>query len=408
MRTSLRILGALTATAVAAIALPLLSTSEAQAVRFTGGNLVVYRVGTGSAALTNAAAPVFLDEFTPTGTKVQSIALPTTESDGNSPLTAVGQSRSEGLISTSPNGRYVTLTGYSAAPGATGPAGASLTASTPTAVGRVVGVVDANGTADTSIVLDSVDTAKIVRSAATVNGDRVWATGGNGGIVTTTIGSSAVSTVAGSATSNLNAVSVQGDQLFTSGILENRLAKVGTGTPTGSATFTDLAGLPDNLLTFGYAFLDLTAADFSGTGFDTLYVANSSSRGGTVDKYRFAGSTWTLAGSAAVEGATGLVADVDGAAVSLAVTTPTKLLALSDPAGSAATFTPAAAVTLATAPANTEFRGVALAPTAEPGPSVFVRSPASGDTRSRSATARSSTPRREPATSGRHRCRPRA
>ncbi|MCW2794838.1 hypothetical protein [Nocardioides sp.] len=380
MRTPLRILGALTATTVAAVAIPLLSSTDAQAVRFTGGNLVVYRVGTGSGVLTNAAAPVFLDEYTPSGTKVQSIALPTVAADGNQPLTAAGQSQSEGLLSNSPDGHYVALTGYAAAPGATGPAGASLTASDPTSVGRVVGLVDANGVADTSIVLNSAGTAKIIRSAATLNGDRIWATGGNGGIVTTTLGSATVSTVAGTDASNLNALSVQGDQLFASGILANRLAKVGSGTPSGSASLSDLTGLPDNLLTFGYAFLDLTAADYSGTGFDTLYVANASERGGAVDKYRFSGSTWTLAGSAAVEGATGLVADIDGAAVSLAVTTPAKLIAINDPAGSGTTFTPATPITLATAPANTEFRGVALAPTSAPGPSVYVRTPGAGDT----------------------------
>ena len=77
MRTRLRILGATVATSVAAAAVPLLASSDADAARFTIDNLVVYRVGPG-AALSNAAAPVFLDEYDQTGgAPVQSIALPT-------------------------------------------------------------------------------------------------------------------------------------------------------------------------------------------------------------------------------------------------------------------------------------------------------------------------------------------
>jgi hypothetical protein len=362
MRTPLRILGAAVATSLAAAVVPLLSSSEAQAVQFTGGNLVVYRVGDGAAPLSNAASAVFLDEFSPAGTKVQSLALPTSAGGGNSALTAVGQSRSEGLIANSADGKLLTLTGYAAAPGTTGPGGISLTGSAPATVGRVVGVVDGTGAVDTSTVLTGPGTPQIVRSAVT-DGTRVWAAGGNGGVLTTQLGSGTVSTVAGGADANLNALTFQGDQLFASGILTNRLTKVGTGAPTGSATLTDLTGLPDNLLAYGYALLDLTPASYAGTGLDTLYVANSSERGGTVDKYRFNGSTWTSAGYLDVEGATGLVADVDGSAVSLAVTTPTELVALSDPNGAGSTFAAAEPRVLATAPANTEFRGVALAPT---------------------------------------------
>src|SRR5207248_6179313 len=42
------------------------------AVPFTQGNIVVYRVGDGSSTpgLSSNAAPVFLDEYTPTGTLV--------------------------------------------------------------------------------------------------------------------------------------------------------------------------------------------------------------------------------------------------------------------------------------------------------------------------------------------------
>ena len=377
MRTRLRVLGGtVTVAVIAAIAVPLVTTSQAQAARFTGGNVVVYRVGSG-AALTNAAAPVFLDEYGPTGAKIQSIALPTAAAEGNARLTATGKSRSEGLLDRSADGRFLVATGYDAAVGTTGPGGISLTASDPSQVGRVVGLVDANGIADTTTVLKGAGVAKIVRSATTVNGERLWATGGNGGIQTTTIGSTTASVAAGGATSNLSALSVQGGQLFASGILANRLAALGAGTPA-SGTLADLPGLPGNLLTYGYAFADVTPAGYAGTSLDTLYLANSSERGGTVDKYRWTGATWAPAGYIDVEGAFGIVANVTNGAVSLAVTTPTTLLTLTDPNGAAESFTPSAPAVLASAAANTEFRGVALAPTSAAGPSVYLHSPGVG------------------------------
>ena len=247
-----------------------------------------------------------------------------------------------------------------------------MTTTDPTQTPRVLGLVDANGTVDTTTELAGAGAAKIIRSAATTNGERLWATGGNGGIVTATRGSSASSTVAGGAASNLSALTVQGGQLFSSGILADRLAAVGSGTPT-SGSLSDLPGLPDNLLTYGYAFADLTSAGSGSTGLDTLYIADGSARGGTIDKYRWNGTTWASAGDVDVPGAFGVVANVSGNSVSLAVTTPTQLVTLTDPNGSAASFSPSAATVLATAAANTEFRGVALAPTAAAGP---VRLPA--------------------------------
>lgn len=43
---------------------------------FTPNNIVVLRIGDGSAVLSNAGTMVFLDEYTPAGTLVQSIQLP--------------------------------------------------------------------------------------------------------------------------------------------------------------------------------------------------------------------------------------------------------------------------------------------------------------------------------------------
>src|SRR5262245_51312858 len=63
---------------------------------FTPCNLVVYRVGTGSGSLLNSGNAVFLDEYTPAGTLVQSIPLPATASGSNHQLIASGTATSEG------------------------------------------------------------------------------------------------------------------------------------------------------------------------------------------------------------------------------------------------------------------------------------------------------------------------
>src|SRR5690242_589471 len=64
---------------VALLVLPTLmaiGAPSAVAAGFAPGNLVVVRVGTGSGALSSAAAPVFLDEYTPAGSLVQTIPMP--------------------------------------------------------------------------------------------------------------------------------------------------------------------------------------------------------------------------------------------------------------------------------------------------------------------------------------------
>ena len=62
---------------LAAIAVVLGLPIASQAAGFTPGDIVVERVGNGGAALSSASQAVFLNEYTPTGTLVQSIALPT-------------------------------------------------------------------------------------------------------------------------------------------------------------------------------------------------------------------------------------------------------------------------------------------------------------------------------------------
>src|SRR5688572_26956783 len=100
-----------------AVSLLLVVPTLAQAAAFGPGTIVVYRVDGGGAALGNTGTAVFLDEYTPAGVLVQSIAMPTSASGGNLRLVAVGNATTEGFLSRSQDGQYLIVPGYDAAIG---------------------------------------------------------------------------------------------------------------------------------------------------------------------------------------------------------------------------------------------------------------------------------------------------
>src|SRR5437762_199335 len=75
-----------------------LCANHASAAAFILGDLVVVRVGDGTAALSSAATATFLDEYTPGGVLVQTIPLPTALSGLNQPFTLSGSATSEGFL----------------------------------------------------------------------------------------------------------------------------------------------------------------------------------------------------------------------------------------------------------------------------------------------------------------------
>jgi hypothetical protein len=138
---------------------------------------------------------------------------------------------------------------------------------------------------------------------------------------------------------------------------------VGTGLPivAGQSAYL-LYGLPVSQ-PYGFAFFDRTGTH---GGLDTLYIADDRSfaTGGGIQKWAFDGSIWYLVttftsglGSAGVRG---LAAEAQGANVVLYATTVepsgNNLVRVVDDGGTSPTAT-----VIATAPANTVYRGVALA-----------------------------------------------
>ncbi|MEI7658050.1 MAG: hypothetical protein WCK33_08300 [Phycisphaerae bacterium] len=330
----------------------------------TNGNLVVYRVGTGSGTLVNTGNAVFLDEYTPAGTLVQSIAMPTTVSGSNKQLIASGTASSEGFLSVSTDGRYITLTGYAANLGGT----SSLSTSTGA---RTVGIFEvATGTIDTSTALTDFAPSNNPRSAVTTNGTDLWVAGGSGGVRYATKGATTSTQLATSLT-NIRQVNLFGGQLYvSSGSGTNTfrgISTVGSGIPTASGqTITRLAGLSDTANASSYAFFLADLSD-SVPGVDTMYVADDSSTVGGIQKFSLVGSSWVANGTlgTAADLYRGLTAAVTQSGVQLFATRKGgstaagggELVSLLDASGYNATIS--GSITLvATAGSNTAFRGV--------------------------------------------------
>lgn len=360
---------------LAAMAAPML----AAAAPFQPNNIVVARVGDGSAALTTAATAVFLDEYTPTGQLVQSVALPTSVTDNNFPLTANGTALAELSLTRSADGHYLVLAGYGVAPGSAG-----VSTSAATSVARVIALIGADGSIDTSTSPgpDAFDGASI-RAAATADGSSFYSVGGNSGVRYQVLGSGTSTEVAASPTS-VRTIGVGADNnlYLATDTGPSVLAQVGTGLPTADSQVTTLPGFPGSAADAspnGFYFADLSAAV---PGVDVVYVADDRTTvGGGVQKWSLVNGSWvlsgTIAGSASAQ-LRGLGGRTSGTTVSLAATGAGGLYVLSDDAGyNAAPSVAALPAAVATAGTNMAFRGVAMAPVVQ-APTITSFTPTTG------------------------------
>ena len=341
--------------ALVAAAVSIVTVPAAQAAGFSDGNVVVVRVGDGAAALSSAAAPVFLDEYTPAGALVQSIAMPTSVSGDQRRLLMAGSATSEGALALSADASYLTLAGYDAAP-----ATATVATTTVAAVNRVVGRVGGDGAVDTSTAITDGFSGANVRGAATDDGTRFWVTGANGIRHSAALGGTTTTSLAAT---NSRVPAIAGGQLyFSTGSGTQGVYSLGTGLPTTAGQTASL--LAARTSPYGLSLLD---RDSGVPGVDTLYFADDSglAAGGGIYKYSFDGSTWTPRGFVALAGARGLTAKISGANASLYVTTNTTLVTLPDSAAFNADLT-GSPTTVVSAGSNTALRGVAFAPSGGP------------------------------------------
>jgi len=335
--------------ALIASGLSFFAAPAAHAASFGTGNIVVLRLGTGGAALSSAATPAFLDEYTPSGTLVQSLAAPTAVNGANRRALMSGTATSEGALALSADGRYLTFAGYDADPGT-----ASISTTTSAVVNRIVARVDGAGTIDTTTALDSYSGTNI-RGAVTDDGTQFWLAGPNAataGVRYATFG--ATSSTGLNTTVNARVPNIANGQLYFS--TSTAVNSLGAGLPTTAGqTFTQIAASP-NL--YAFALLDLSPTV---PGIDTLYAGDELSAGG-IRKYSFDGTTWTSQGLTTVPGgARGLTASVDAVGVHLYATSSASLSTVTDTAAFNAPLV-GSVTTLASAGANRAFRGVAFAP----------------------------------------------
>jgi hypothetical protein len=319
--------------------------------QITPGNVVVVRVGSGTAALTNSSTAVFLDEYTAVGAFVQSIAMPTVQSGAHKPVTCSGTASSEGALTQSANGHYLLLAGYGIAPG-----GAGVASSVSSSVNRVVARIGLDEVVDSTTALIDAYSGNNIRAAASYSGHEFWtagtATAANNPSVRYVAGvGAATSLQLDAAITNVRRVDVWNTQLYcvTASGSAFGVCRVGTSLPTTSPQTTTL--LPGFPTTSGPSPYDFFFANTT-----TLYVADDRTTGlGGIQKWVDIAGVWTLqytlspAGNVGCRGLSGIVAG--GTTTLFATTTANTLVKFVD-SGASAT-----AQVLATAPTNTVFRG---------------------------------------------------
>jgi hypothetical protein len=430
---------------------------------FTSGDLEILVEGagaTGGAYTDNQAAPLSIYEYHPAGASSASFVgykvLPQTASGSNFAISGEYGSSSEGTLQLSGNGKYLTVMGYgvnaaafNAKPAAYGAVGTkalgqsgSLTGAGYTAVPRVVALISANGSVDTSTAVYNVFNTNNPRSAYTVDGTSFYISGqGSGsdntaGVYYVATGSHAATPITGSDTSgntlsqDTRIVEVYNNQLYvsvdskggsgsardfvgtlgTQGDLPTALANSGTG-PVGLVGFgnaggtgkvTITAATTNGINTVGKT-INLSPEDFYFANSTTLYVADSGSPknnsantslgDGGLQKWSLISGTWTLdytlasglnlVANSAASGSTGLyglTGEVVGSNVVLYATNytigdtnPTYLYGITDVLDATTEPTAESFTKLATAPTDSNFKGVAFAPTAAvPEPSTWA------------------------------------
>jgi hypothetical protein len=343
---------------------------------FGGGNIVVVRIGDGSAALTTAAHPVFLDEYTSMGAFVRSIPMPTADAGANNIYTLpalqdVGATPlSYGALTLSPDRKHLACSGYDAPVGSA--SGDILLGSL---FDRTIAIVDHNGNVNTSTHLSSAPPPvghdiSNTYSAVTSNGTDIWVTFSSTGIWYTTIGSTTATSIVSGGGAAYRTLGISQGQLYTTRQISGQIRRVGTGLPTSASSATPLSGI-SVLGPNSFFFADLNPAI---AGDDVVYVAGEF---GGLAKYSFNGSGWTPNGviGGDADDYISLTGVVSGGSVTLfatklsgTISNPSgggQLVKLTDATGYAGTFAGTPDV-LVNASNQTIFRGVSMTPYVPP------------------------------------------
>jgi hypothetical protein len=374
------------AVVLATVAAALGFAAQAGAQSLTPGDVVVERDGSGGAeAITNVSTPVYLNEFTPTGGLVTTLALPTEASQGptyenskhetvheaEKPLLDEGSAVSDGELTLSANAECLLTVGYDA------PLGVEKVDETrDTTTPRTVAVINKNEEINTTTALTDFANENNARSATSNECTKIWVGGAGskttGGVVEAEVKKEGTSTGTqlDENDTNVRQVEVVDGQLYASADPEKApkiaIGKMGSGLPsTKGQTITGLPFEPPEKTPeepYGYSLLTLGL----GSTPDTLYVADN--KRSEVVKYGLSGGKWVEHGAVEIPAElTGVTANDVGGAVTIYATSSGAsgkkgtLYRISDVSGVNGTLS-GIPVEIATAPTNEAFRGVAFAP----------------------------------------------
>ena len=307
---------------------------------YAAGNLIVSRSGDGVAALTSSSTALFLDEYNVyTGSLVRTTAMPLS---GSTRLTTAGNSGTESQITRSSTKSALVLAGYDAVDGL-----ATVGTSTSAVAPRVVNTIDYAQNVIRAATTTSYSGTSF--RSATSDGVSYWGAGGSGG--TLLIGTSGAATAIQTSVGNSRIPRIFNGQLYLStGAGTRGIYTIGTGLPTTSATALNMIALGTTASPEGFSVNSTTTV---------CYITDDAAFG--IAKYTFNGTSWTLAYTLSTGIATrGLVVDYSGTNPILYATTSeavsNRIIKIIDNGASAT------AVTMATAAANTAFRGITFAP----------------------------------------------
>ncbi|UJB65798.1 DUF3616 domain-containing protein [Acidovorax sp. YS12] len=343
--------------AISALALAaLVACQPAWADAFTPGNFVAYRVGAGS----GVALSVYLDEYRPDGTLVQTVAL------GNG--FAASDKGSEGLLNRSANGQCLTVPGYAVAPGTAAPNDAKAS-DAPRSVAFVAVDTSVNYATKFGSSAFNKDT---IRGAVSSDCTQAWASG-KGSSTNSGVWYAALNSTSGVQLTrdNTQGIAITDGQLHAA-VNGATLSSVGSGLPSSGGIYTPaaLSGVTNSTYR-GIAFLNLNGSASA----DTVYVADNDTS--KVVKFSLSGGTWSKVGEASTPSKThGLIAldTGEGNVMLFATDSSGKAYRLFDRTGYGGALS-GNFETLAT-PSAGAFYGLAWAPEAAP-PSAAPGAPAS-------------------------------
>jgi hypothetical protein len=383
--------------ALASIATVVAPAAPAHAAPFSGGSLVVERIGNGTTTLSSTAFQISVLEVTTAGSLTQTIILPSGTSD---PQTDSGSASSDGYLNT--------YSGFVSVPGYNNAAGTAGVASLNSKVNSLLGT---SGTVVTRTLFPtggptgtppSPFSGNNYRSSIATSGSTFYATGHSSGSPVTggawyfdgTAFTQVSSTATGQVT-NLRNVEIYNNQLFfsTGSGTTRGVYSIGSGLPTTSGqTATSFINMGTSAEAYGFVLFDTN----NDSTLDLAYVADdrTTSTAGGINRFNFSGGAWSQTGSAfrfdtsssllttstaaaggslvSIRGLTGTYDAATSTATLFATTTQTSdnsLISFLD-TGSLSTST--TFNTLRSAGTNFVFRGVDVSPVAVPEPSTYA------------------------------------